>query len=241
MVLPPNRIGGIRGGDGTTLDDLLAALGNISNELAIMTAAIEENTAAVLQLRDSQGTPEMTDCGLTTTELLCGIYTLLGGDGTAVGPPPAACPGFPENPTEWYYAATWYLPETELTGLTGNAAPNWAANGVLNHVTIADYYPVPGDDVYRLHKITTDIDLTNICVAWEGKEAGYGFIANVYWVADDSIAFSTPLGTQADTGTGSDSFILSANQYAHIQASVAGGTVDTPPDVTIWLSEGAIG
>lgn len=242
MLPPLNRPGNILGQHGRTIDDLYHLLIQVVEKLE----AIDGHTVGVLSnvanMADAIGYPSSTDCGVPVLELLCGIATELGVViGPGGSPPPATCPGFSESPTAWLYAGTWYLTETELTGPTGNAAPNFTTVGAPPDIAVADFFPNPGDELYRLHKITTTLDLMNLCLSWQGKTEGYQIIANVYNSSDDSIAFSTVLALQTDSGVGSETWNMDADQYAVIQASIAGDVITVPPEVEIWVVEGPVG
>jgi hypothetical protein len=103
------------------------------------------------------------------------------------------------------------------------------------------WYPYPGDELYRIPRFDTTINLTNLCLSWANKAAGYQFHYSVYWKDTEALAFTSPVGEQSDTGTGSATIGFSANQFLTIHAGTAGGTVDVPPTVNVWLVEGAVG
>jgi hypothetical protein len=118
MTLHPNRPGGLRGDDGSTLQQLKA-------QLVALNATMGSLLTAVQQQGTAQGTPALTDCNLSQLELLCSIHTLLGGGpgGEAPEEPAFRCGGL--------FLGGYWLGDSWISSLGSriNAAnvfyPNW--------------------------------------------------------------------------------------------------------------------
>lgn len=241
MPLLPNRPGITPGRNARTLTDVYDRLGQLIT-------AIEANTTAVAALATAQsafntnfGTVGDTDCGLTAMELWCSINTALVGETPPVEGPPTLCPGYAADPVDFLYADVWLLPETELTGPTGTAAPQWQTIGNPLSLSWDTFNPFPEDTTYVLPRIYASDELTNACLVWNQPEPGYFYSINFYDADTGAFDSSSVANDLQEAGIGSHSLALDPGQYFIIQAVKAGGTIDTPPTAQIWLVQGPFG
>lgn len=241
MVLPPGRVGGLRGEGAPTIASLLALGSEILAAIEDLNATINLNTNQVAELVAAIGTPADTDCGDTALTLLCTIAgELVGTDGTSVGAPIANCPGFPANPTAWTYANSWLMLETS-SGPTGDAAPQWTSAGNMATVLWEEFIYNELDPTYVLTRFITAEDATNLCFSWDKRNGGYAFVVRKYNLATDALITSTPLDLTNDPNVGSHSISLDTDEYLVVFASTAGGPVPELPDATLWVTQGPFG
>lgn len=259
----PNRIGGARGPNGTTLDDLLLALqaNTTAIELLVTSQATQgEALAAILAginsittgqaglsaqlgaLALATGSPSDTTCDMSQLELLCAIATVLGLETTpGGGAPPATCPGFPATPTEWLYSASW-------TGYWGESAPRedtyypaFTEVGELGSVYTAIASPNPGVPEYVFTIILTAVDATNICISWNKPGTGYELHYNTWTYPAMGSIGQNELAAAPATGTGSESVAFGTATAISITVSSTDGLPFDPSGLEVWIVQGAFG
>ena len=239
-MFPFNRVGGIRGENGATLDDLLAALQAQATSAELLNA-INDLSVNIQTLISYTGAPLDTACNLSQTQLLCSILTALTGEGGSGAPvePAWRCGGA--------FNGGWLVSEGWSSSVGGheNAANVFYANFEASYSNPAAYVEstaIPAE-TGSFPTLFPGIVPRTVCIS---AYVGTGVLS--FWVtryvADTLVYFDTNLlGSVAasDVWTEGVQYDVDPDYCYRFFVVMPEGTTEVSAGTYLFYTEGALG
>lgn len=238
-MLPFNRPGNTLGPAGRTLTDIyeaLLALGVKIDALAAATPPAVDLSA----ITDAIGSRADCDTGESVIGLLCRIAGSIETFDGFTALPPVSCDGYTASAGNTFYLASWYRPETTLSGPDSSwygfyQEPPISSTNISSETFESGYSPA------SFPTLTTSTDLANFCIAWDTRDTGIILTLDQGVVGNPSPSFSAPLNSSGEAETGSFTYAFDIGEWIAVRAYVIGEPLETAPVARVWFTQGAFG